>query len=100
MQVISVDGLSAVCRGRYEQANVSLALIDDVAPGDHVLVYLGSAVRSLDADEAGKIADALDAIARAARGESFEHLLDDLIDREPELPAHLRNDADKQKVVV
>jgi hydrogenase expression/formation protein HypC len=46
----------------------------------------------LDALEARQIADALLAVTAAASGQPFEHLLADLIEREPELPAHLRSD--------
>ncbi len=59
-------------------------------PGDWLLVHVNVAIRALDAGEAGQISDALLAVTRAAAGESFEHLLADLIDREPQLPAHLR----------
>ncbi len=91
MRIAHVDGLNAVCEGTGAQEAVSLALTGSVAVGSYVLVYLGSAVRVLDADEAGRIADALEAVACAARGERFEHLIQDLVDREPELPPHLRN---------
>jgi len=59
-------------------------------PGDWLLVHVNVAIRALDTGEAGQISDALLAVTRAAAGESFEHLLADLIDREPQLPAHLR----------
>jgi hydrogenase expression/formation protein HypC len=58
--------------------------------GAQVLVHIDSAVRVLDAAEAGQIDDALDGVAAALAGQSFEHLFADLIDREPELPAFLR----------
>jgi len=91
MRILSVDGLGAVCEGADGLAQVSLALTGPVGAGEHVLVYLGSAMRVLDADEARRIGDALEAMARAARGERFEHLIQDLADREPELPPHLRD---------
>lgn len=60
------------------------------AAGDWLLVHVDVAIRTLDPEEARQIADALRAVEAAARGESFEHLLADLIDREPQLPEHLR----------
>ena len=90
MQIQSVDGLNAVCTGHGRTETVTLSLIDAVAPGQRVLVYLGSAVRVLSAKEATQISDAIAAIDAASRGEAFDHLIQDLIDREPELPAHLR----------
>jgi hydrogenase expression/formation protein HypC len=55
-------------------------------------VHVNVAIRALDALEARQIADALLAVTAAASGQPFEHLLADLIEREPELPAHLRSD--------
>jgi hydrogenase expression/formation protein HypC len=92
LRIITVDGLTAQAAplkgGRAE--TIDLALVGACAPGDHLLTHLGVAIRPLDADEARLIADALEAVTLAARGQTFEHLLADLIDREPELPAHLR----------
>lgn len=90
MRIERVDGLSAVCSGAGRSETVTLALIGEAAPGEHVLVYLGSAVRRLEAEEARQITDAIAAVDAASRGEAFDHLIQDLIDREPELPAHLR----------
>ncbi len=71
--------------------NVDTLLLDRPArPGDWLLVHVGIAIRALDEEEARQIADALRAATAAAAGEPFEHLLADLIDREPQLPPHLR----------
>lgn len=90
MRVVEVDGLSALCEGAGRRERVMLALTGSVEPGAHVLVYLGSAVRVLSEEEASRIAMALEAVQAAAEGRDFDHLIQDLIDREPELPAHLR----------
>lgn len=90
MQIEEVTGLSAVCSGAGRRETVSLALTGGLAPGDHVLVYLGSAVRQLGADEARAITDAIAAVSAASEGREFEHLIQDLVDREPVLPPHLR----------
>ena len=94
MRVLETAGLEALCEApratNGERRRVSLALIGAVEVGDHLLVYLDSAVRRLEASEATQITDALAAVANAAAGEPFEHLIQDLVDREPELPPHLQ----------
>jgi hydrogenase expression/formation protein HypC len=65
--------------------------------GDWLLVHVNVAIRALDTGEAGQISDALLAVTRAAAGETFEHLLADLIDREPQLPAHLRQELENME---
>lgn len=45
------DGTATVSIGGLKQA-VSLALVDDVALGDYVIVHTGFALSRLDADEA------------------------------------------------
>ncbi len=73
---------------------VEASLLDS-APrrGDWLLVHVNVAIRELDPTEARQIGDALHAVAAAAAGEPFEHLIADLIEREPELPPHLRGDS-------
>ena len=98
MQVQSVPSWGiAVCHTSVEGAEpqrieTSLLLqVPDV--GDWLLVHVNIAIRALDAGEARQISDAVLAVNRAAAGESFEHLLADLIDREPQLPPHLQEGA-------
>lgn len=92
MTVLSIEATSALCERRGEHRSVSTALIgDDVAPGEQLLVFIDNAVRKLDAEEARQIDDALDGLAAALDGKPFEHLFADLIDREPQLPEHLRD---------
>ncbi|PZA11251.1 hydrogenase [Rhodopseudomonas palustris] len=92
MTVIRADGATALCERRAEQRLVSTALIGEVVIGDRLLVFIDSAIRKLDPDEAQQIDDALDGLAAAIEGRPFEHLFADLIDREPELPPHLRTE--------
>ena len=86
----------ALCRGRDESGTgrrVNTALLDSIPnPGDWLLVHVDVAIRSLADEEALQIDRALQAVEAAASGLPFEHLLADLIDREPELPEHLRSD--------
>lgn len=90
MQVLAAGPGWADCRNGDATRRVDTLLLDAVALGDWVLVHVSSAVRALDKAEALAIRDALLAIERAAAGQPFEHLLADLIDREPQLPPHLR----------
>jgi hydrogenase expression/formation protein HypC len=92
MQVVAVDGSSATCRGRSGTQNIDIALISPVAPGEWLLTFLGAARGRLDADEAVRIDRALDALEAIGRGEAIDvaTFFADLVDREPELPAHLR----------
>lgn len=90
MQVIETAFGMARCSHDGVVERINMLLLGDVAPGSFVLVHAGHAVRTLDADEARQISDALRAVHSAASGAPFEHLLADLIDRQPELPAHLR----------
>ena len=103
MQVQSVPSWGiAVCHTGAEGAQpqrieTSLLLqVPDI--GDWLLVHVNIAIRALDSNEARQISDALLAVDRAATGESFEYLLADLIDREPQLPPHLQAQAEAEAV--
>lgn len=90
MTIMETDGVTALCERRGERRRVSVLLLGEVPVGTSVLVFIDSAVRVLDAEESRRIDDALDGLAAALNGESFEHLFADLIDREPQLPEFLR----------
>ncbi len=95
MRVIDILPSGAThCRplGESQALHLVESSLLDVPPavGDWLLVHVDVAVRALDPVEARQIGDALEAVAAAASGQPFEHLLADLIDREPQLPPHLR----------
>jgi hydrogenase expression/formation protein HypC len=90
MTVIEDDDLSALCGRSGQTRRVSMMLVGAQPPGTRVLVHIDSAVRVLDPVEADAIDRAIDGLAAALEGRDFEHLFADLVDREPELPAHLR----------
>ena len=81
--------------GTAAETRIVEASLLDSAPqrGDWLLVHVNVAIRELDTTEARQIGDALQAVAAAAAGQPFEHLIADLIEREPELPPHLRDDS-------
>ncbi len=95
LQVEKLDaGNDAICGDSASATGhrrVATALLDPLPqPGDWLLVHIDVAIRTLEPAEAKEIADALEAVAAAAQGLPFEHLLGDLAHREPELPPHLR----------
>lgn len=95
MRVVSSDGHRALCRGRNGEAWLSLALVDDVAPGTWVLAFLDAVREVIDAERAAAIDAALDALEAALDGGSadFDAFFPDLAGREPQLPEHLRKPA-------
>ena len=95
MQVQSIlPSGAALCAERHhghERRAVEASLLDHPPrAGDWLLVHVDVAIRALDTEEAQQIGDALQAVVAAAAGEPFEHLIADLIEREPELPPHLK----------
>ncbi len=92
LQTFQAPGL-ALCAAADQPGElraVDTSLLDSTpVPGDWLLVHVNIAIRALAPDEAGQITNALLAVTAAAAGEPFEHLLADLIDREPTLPPHL-----------
>lgn len=91
MTVVDGDDLSALCARGDERRRVSMMLIGAQPVGTAVLVHIDSAVRVLEREEARQIDDALAGLEAAMAGRDFDHLFADLIDREPQLPEHLRD---------
>ncbi len=84
---VMANGIDISARPRL----IDTSLLEQApAVGEWLLVHVNVAIRSMSAVEAKQVGDALQAVTAAASGQPFEHLLGDLIDREPELPAHLR----------
>lgn len=91
MRIIAVDGTLATCAPRAGATEtLDLALIGPQEVGTWVLAHLGTARSVLTPEDADRVTDALLALEAVQRGESVDHLFADLIDREPQLPPHLR----------
>lgn len=90
MRVIECDGVSALVERYGRRQTVNTALLGRQEPGQWLLVHIDTAVQRLDEQEARQVDDALAALDGAMRGEDIDHLFADLVDREPELPPHLR----------
>lgn len=92
MQVIRHEGVFAICRGRDGAHRLNMSLLGEQPPGTWVLAHLGWAREVLSAEEAARILDALDALARVMQGETdIDGLFADLAGREPQLPEFLRS---------
>lgn len=88
-RIVSSQGSDAVAETREGARWVSLALVPEALPGDHVLLHAGLAVRMLTENEAAAIDAALQGAAAVLRGESPDAFFADLIGRTPQLPPHL-----------
>lgn len=89
MKILELRGENGWCQGRDGALEVDLRLVPDIAVGDHVLVFLGAARRSLSEAEAAEMRDALGALAAIAAGQSLDGFFADLEARAPSLPPHL-----------
>lgn len=93
MQVIRTEDTRSLCTDGDTQSWVDISLINKPEPGEWLLVFLGAAREVIDAEKAVKTQQALLAVEAVMNGEAqnLDHLFADLVDREPELPAHLKN---------
>lgn len=55
LQVISVNGDMAKVGASGFETTVALDLVEDVAPGDFVIVHAGFAIQKLEPDEAREV---------------------------------------------
>jgi hydrogenase expression/formation protein HypC len=53
-KVIRVEGSSALVRIEDVEYNASLMLLDNVSPGDFILLHAGFAIEKIDPDEAAE----------------------------------------------
>ncbi|GAB6051463.1 HypC/HybG/HupF family hydrogenase formation chaperone [Magnetospira thiophila] len=90
LRIEAMEGSWAICHRDGVPQRVDLSLVDGAAVGTLVLVHLDRAVQILGDQEAQDISNALSALDLVLRGENVDHLFADLVDREPQLPEHLR----------
>ena len=94
MRIVSRDDAVAICEAHGERARIDLALTGPLPAGAWILTHQGRALREISADEAAKTDAALAALAAVLAGEGgIDAYFADLVDREPELPAHLKDHA-------
>lgn len=91
MQVVLPGADVAVCEGRGQRDRINCLMVGEVPAGTWLLTFQGAALRVLDADEAAQTNAALDALAAAIAGDADPgRFFTDLVEREPQLPPHLR----------
>lgn len=92
MQVSEAHELHAICLDGNQQVSVDTTLVGKVSNGDWLLVFLGAAREVLDESSALMMRDAVQAVSRIMGGDhAIDDLFGDLIDREPQLPPHLKS---------
>lgn len=91
MQIIAIDDRVALCGEGDQQEVIDISLVSELQAGDWVLVYKGAAREYLPEERAQQILKAVQALAAIRDGYDFEHFFADLIEREPQLPEHLRS---------
>ena len=91
MKIVDCAHGVATATGRGQTERLNMLMVGDLPPGSWVLAFQGSALRPLSAEEAAQTNAALDALATVlAGGDDTATHFADLIDREPQLPAHLQ----------
>lgn len=106
LQVIRMEGSTALCQGRNGVERVDTLLTGPLAPGQWILSFLGAAREVIDAERAAQVGVALQALnglhavmQKVGAGGTVEDPVAalvqagfaDLIDREPQLPEFLRS---------
>ena len=93
MQILAAAGAHARCRDRHGRTcEIDLLLTGPQPAGTWLLTFLGAAREVIDAERAGAVARALDALDALARGEpaDLDAAFADLLERTPQLPDFLR----------
>lgn len=95
MQVLHMEGSMAVCESKNGIERLDTLLTGPLAPGQWVLGFLGAAREVIDAERAGQVAGALQALQSLLQGDGSADALiragfADLVEREPQLPDFLR----------
>lgn len=90
MQVIAVEGIAARATDGHEEQLIDLSLIGPVTPGTWLLTFLGTAQAVIGADEAARIAAALDSLRSIMAGGDAGDAFADLEATGPRLPPHLQ----------
>lgn len=93
LRIVEMHEFLAVCEAPSgAREHVDMSLLGPREPGTWVLVFLGHGRSVLEAEEALRIHDALGALDAVMRGEAVdvERCFADLLEREPQLPEHLR----------
>ncbi len=74
MMVKEIEGDSAVVEAGGIRKNVRLDLLEDVKPGDFVLIHTGYAIEKIDREEAEETLDLIKKVYRAGMTNDAEGL--------------------------
>lgn len=92
MQVIEMQGSSALCGINGASELVDMMLVGEQPTGTWILNFLGAAREVMTEEEAQQTIQAHNAVTDVMQGgDKIDHLFSDLINREPELPEHLQH---------
>ena len=95
LQVVNGDDHAAECAAGERRERLNMLMVGAQPPGTWVLAFQGSALRVMTEDEALQTRAALAALEAALAGDAtpqaFDHCFADLVQREPQLPPHLRS---------
>ena len=90
MQITAINGIAATTTNGRHVELIDLSLTPDAQIGDWLLTFLGAAREVISADEAQKIAAALDGLQSLMDGGDLGDAFADLEETGPRLPAHLQ----------
>jgi len=91
LRVVETHGHTAWCEADGHREQLNMMLVGEQPVGTWVLGFLGTARQVLDDQEAAQARAARQALAAVLRGDgAVDAFFADLVDRVPELPAHLR----------
>lgn len=94
MKIVALEEMKARCARKGRELEVDISMIEPPQPDGWLLVFQNRAIREIDEEEAREVEAALAATALAMAGEADEEAIragfGDLIDREPQLPEHLK----------
>ena len=93
VQQMEADGLSAWCEADGHREQLDMRLVGALPAGTWVLAFMGAARQVMSPLESEQSRGARQARAAVMCGVSFDAFFADLVNREPELPAHLRANA-------
>ena len=90
-----MEGSYAICESRNGVERLDTLLTGPLDAGQWVLGFLGAAREVIDAERAGQVADAVEALEALLQGRGSDDALieagfADLVGREPQLPEFLR----------
>lgn len=94
MQVCEIQENAAWCEQSGVRTLINMMLVGEQPIGSWVLTFQGSAIRTMSEEEAQQTNAALQALQQAMSGDTsnIEELFSDLVNREPQLPEHLRKE--------